>query len=219
MKSTTLPSDFYLGPALSVLVEWCYIPMFIEQVKKCRELVRKLVIAGADLHYRNERGKTLLQSVLSSCPLQMICDMITECLQFLAGCDIDVGNYTLQESLLSDGEPFEVNIERTIEASAPGLPWLASYYTCIEMRAIRFECGNIGHPIPKVLLWVDPESPASLVLEEFKICQDLIITSGTNCICLWEWIPLWQRSPQDLRDVPTGALYMLAEMGWDFERR
>jgi hypothetical protein len=30
---------------------------------------------------------------------------------------------------------------------------------------------------------------------------------------------MWERSPQDLRDVPVAALHMLTEMGWDFEKR
>lgn len=222
VQITTLPSEFYLGSALSVLVEWWSWPMNIQQLKLHRKLTRKLVIAGADLHYRNKSQKTLLQSLLSSSSLQMIYDMILKWLQFLASCDIHVGKYALQENLFSGGKPFEVDIGRTVQAAGNGRHSIFSvseYYTCMETRAAEFEFDDTGNPIPKISRWMDPESTAALVLKEFKFCQDLIIVPGDDCRRLREWIPIWERSPQDLRDIPVAALHMLAEMEWDFGRR
>jgi hypothetical protein len=128
--------------------------MGIEGLKKFRELARKLVTAGADLHYRNRCRKTLLQSLLSSSSLQMTYDLISEWLLFLAGCNIHTGNYALQENSISGGEPFEVDIGRTVKADRIGrhsyVP-IYDYYACVDPSAAKFEFDDTGNPIPKIL--------------------------------------------------------------------
>jgi hypothetical protein len=65
---------------------------------------------------------------------------------------------------------------------------------------------------------VDPESSAALALEEFDFCADLVITAGNECTEIRDCISIWRDSLQDLRDIPIGALLMLADLGWDFAR-
>jgi hypothetical protein len=90
----------------------------------------------------------------------------------------------LQETRLSKLEPFEIDTQPTLVAARPSLSQHFSpkeMYTCTHLRTIGLEFDDMGCPIPRVLRWVDPESPAALVLEEFSFCADLIILLGDDC--------------------------------------
>lgn len=222
VQMTTLPCEFYLGSALSVLVKCWNTPLDSEQRGMHHELARKLVSAGADLHYRDSNRRTLLQSLISHAPLHITCDsIISHWLSFLTSCGIDVRNYALQEAPFSDLKPFETvtsSLFRAVRESTMSKFLYLYTYECLEIRAIGFKYDNMGHPVPEIQRWVDPESPAALVLEEFNFCANLTIIPGEDCNKVKKWVTSWKSSPQDLRDVPISALYILADLGWDFGR-
>jgi hypothetical protein len=70
VQITALPSDFYLGSALSGLVQSWQSPRDSDQRRRHRELVKRFVKAGADLHYKNKRQQTLLRSLVARSPVQ-----------------------------------------------------------------------------------------------------------------------------------------------------
>lgn len=221
VQITTLPPDFYLGSALSVLVRSWNTPMSNENLKIHRALVRKLVTAGADLHYRDSHQRTLLQRLVAYSPVQITHEnYINEWLSLLEDCNIDLRDYLLQMSHFSDFDPFEIVTYSTIRAvkkTAVSIFIYEEMYTCMDLCIIGLRFDNLGHPIPEILRWVDPESPAALVLEEFSFCANLLIIPGEYCNRLGDWIPSWERNLQDLRDVPIDASRMLTSLGWKFE--
>lgn len=198
VQITSMPSDFYLGSALSVLVRSWNAPGDSGWQKMHRELARKLVIAGADLHYRDSHARTLLQTLVACSPMQTAYQkLISEWLSLLDICGIDVQNYVLQETHFSKLEPFEIDTQLTLVAARPSLSQHfipKEMYTCIHLRTIGLEFDDMGCPIPKVLRWVDPKNPAALVLEEFSFCVDLIILLGDDCNRLGIWITSWKHS-------------------------
>jgi hypothetical protein len=93
VQITSMPSAFYLGSALSVLMRSWNKPGDSEWQKLHRGLARKLVIAGADLHYRDSHARTLLQTLVACSPMQIAYQkLISEWLSFLEFCEIDVRN-------------------------------------------------------------------------------------------------------------------------------
>lgn len=220
VQVTTLPSDFYLGSALSFLMTTWNKRMRYEQRAMHRELARRLVAAGADLHYRSCPLLTLLQTLVAHTPMHIAhIEPISEWLNLLVSCGIDIEDYMLHESHFSHLKPFVIDLVFNFEAIVPLKDrMMADPYRCIDTWTIRIEPDNTGHLNIQTGRWVNPESSVTLLLEEFQLWASSIIIPGADCNQNRHLPPSWEDSPQDLRDVPVGALHMLDNMAWDFKK-
>lgn len=172
LEKTWIPTPTYLGSGLYILARIEYGKLSERSSGQCHQLGKKLLEMGADLHYINEDGMTILECLL--CDHSPGYDAnISDWLVLLAGLGTNVEEYLRKELELRVHGWMGFQLARHCEFNR---------YICWGLRMIGYENGDEGCRQLQIVRYVDQEGPAALVLQEFDFSPELDISCGIDCV-------------------------------------
>lgn len=173
LEKTWIPTPTYLGSALYILAGIEDGRLSEKSSGQYHRLTKKLLAMGADLHYVNENGRTILERLLCDQPPGYDAH-ISDWLVLLSGLRINVEEYLRKELELRVHGWMGFQLARHCRFNR---------YICWGLRMIEYENGDEGYGQPRIEIvrYVDQGGPAALVLQEFDFSPELDVECGMKC--------------------------------------
>ena len=182
LDNTSLDPNEFLGSALLVEADaWACIideiggsvwqgsdlEVRINRRERWEHLLRRSIYGGANLHYLDQHGFTILERWVEAFHILDAQEIIQKWLRFLESCDVDTYQYILDESQVLQACPWSKD-------------WML-WFPCNKTIKIFFDSCRTPEVI--VSWWADSKCPGALVIEEFSGLRDGVID--------WNWKTCW----------------------------
>jgi hypothetical protein len=207
LERTLLPLETYAGSLLSATcLHWSS-----NEPHRSKNLAKKLIQMGADLHYHHDNSRTPLENLISGdlrSPSEEQ-DLINEWFGLLESLKVDVTEYLSKELECS---PVEFDLVIAENESA--------VWSCLRPRKLCFSLESTGKQrLPSVSRRLSPESPALLLLNEFDFSPEQVLTigppfaafkySGSPCEKVVPFLNRWAEETGNERYMRSHTVYKM----------